>query len=155
LTLRKNYRHRTLGGDNSFALGINDAHTVVGQSQINDGGWTAGYPHAFYKLFGTTNAMMDLGKLAGSLSGTAYDINNNGLIVGRSQFSGGGWYNYRAWVGVAGFAGLVNLNDVTDLNGIPYLTDAYSANDRDVIAGVMMYNPSTLELHGVLLLPNE
>jgi probable HAF family extracellular repeat protein len=142
----------TLGGNNSYAFGINDAHTVVGQSQINDGGWTAGYPHAFYKVLGA--AMVDLGKLSGSLSGAAYDINNNGLIVGRSQFSGG-WYSYSAWVGVAGFDGLVDLNVVTDMDVYPDLTDAYSVNDRDVIVGVRKYDSGTSELHGVLLLPNE
>jgi uncharacterized membrane protein len=138
--------------NHSHAFGINDAHAVVGQSQINEGGWTAGYPRAFYLPY--DGSMLEMGLLTDAVSSAAYDINNNGLIVGKSQFSGG-WYNYRAWVGVAGFTGLVNLNDVTDLNGIPYVSEALSANDRDVIAGIMMYNSGTLELHGVLLLPNE
>jgi prepilin-type N-terminal cleavage/methylation domain-containing protein len=43
---------------------------------------------------------------------------------------------------VAGFAEVVNLNDVTDPNGMPHLTDALRANDRDMIVGIGMYIPA-------------
>jgi probable HAF family extracellular repeat protein len=135
-------------GNNSYAFGINDAHGVVGQSQVTEDG----YVRAFYRPFGSS--MVNLGKLTDSLSGAAYDLNNNGLIVGRSQFSGG-WYSYRAWLAVAGLEGLVDLNLVTDMATYPDLTDAYSVNDRDVIVGVRKYAAASAELHGVLLLPNE
>ena len=79
---------------------------------------------------------------------------DHGLSGNRGQFSGG-WYNYRAWVGVAGLTGVVNLNDVTDLDGLPYLTDALSTNNRDLIVGIGMYNPGSAVLHGVVLRSNE
>jgi hypothetical protein len=83
-----------------------------------------------------------------------FGIQDNKLIVGLGLISGG-WYNYRAGVGVEGFSEVVNLNDVADLNGMPYLTGALSANDRDLIVGIGMYNPGALTLHGVLLRSNE
>jgi probable HAF family extracellular repeat protein len=60
-----------LGGNYSFATGINNAGQVVGSAATSDGG-----PHAFLYSNGQ---MRDLGV------GEAYDINNAGQVVGRGS----------------------------------------------------------------------
>ena len=67
----------TLGGDRSWALGINDAGQVVGYSATDNGG------HAF--ITGPDGAgMTDLGTLGGDES-YANGINDGAQVVGRSQ----------------------------------------------------------------------
>jgi len=70
----------TLGGDKSSANAINDQGQVVGYSQIY-------HPedyvtHAFIWENGN---MTDLGVLPGEVNSAAYDINENGQIVGSSS----------------------------------------------------------------------
>ena len=80
-------------------------------------------------------------------------INNHGLIVGESQFSGSGVY--RGWISLAGFAGLAELNTVTDLGAFQSVYKALAVNDRDAIVGIGLISSGTGETHGVLLRPNE
>lgn len=82
----------TLGGTNSYAMGINDNGQVVGGSYLTGNPtYDAGFPsespitHAFL-YDGTT--MHDLGTLGGN-SSTSYDINNNGQVVGASFITDG------------------------------------------------------------------
>lgn len=65
----------TLGGEYSMANGINDMGQVVGVAQLSDGSyrgfiWTA------------EDGMKALCAVDGKIIGTAYDINNNGQVVG-------------------------------------------------------------------------
>ena len=80
-------------------------------------------------------------------------INNHGLIVGESQFSGFGVY--RGWISLAGFNGLAELNTVTDLGTFQSVYKALAVNDRDAIVGIGLISSGTGETHGILLRPNE
>ena len=74
----------TLGGNRSFAYGINDLGQVVGESKTGEG-----YGYETHAFLYTNGIMRDLGALgAGTLGewGCAYDINNNGWIVGGSTY---------------------------------------------------------------------
>lgn len=62
----------TLGGDSSFAYGLNEAGDVVGVSAGADG-----IDRAFVWSNGSMRALPDLG-----FGGVAYDINNSGNITG-------------------------------------------------------------------------
>jgi probable HAF family extracellular repeat protein len=73
----------TLGGANSFALGINNRGQVVGSSDT-----ASGDTHAFLWEDGE---MTDLGHLGGS-SSVATGINNRGQVVGQSATFAG--YNH-------------------------------------------------------------
>jgi len=70
----------TLGGNQSYAYGINNSGQVVGNSLDSSGN-----THAFLYSSGT---MTDLGTLGGSLS-WAYAINDSGQVVGDSLNSSG------------------------------------------------------------------
>jgi probable HAF family extracellular repeat protein len=70
----------TLGGDTSFAFGINKAREVAGEAALPDNS-----AHAFLYRGGV---LRDLGTLGGDLS-TAFDINNAGMVVGTSRTSDG------------------------------------------------------------------
>ncbi len=65
-----------LGGSKSYAHGINDSGLVVGEAR------NANDPTRAFMYDGST--MFDLGVLAGGGYSQAYDINNNGHIVGTS-----------------------------------------------------------------------
>jgi probable HAF family extracellular repeat protein len=69
----------TLGGLNSYAMGINAWGEVAGSAQI-----ASGYSHAFV-AYGTT--MADLGTLGGVAS-YAYGINDQGNVAGYSWIAG-------------------------------------------------------------------
>ena len=75
----------TLGGNSSYAYGINDAGDVVGYSYVD----AAGVSHAF--LF-ENGIMIDLNDLIDPNSGwtltEAYAINSGGQIVGAGIFDG-------------------------------------------------------------------
>jgi probable HAF family extracellular repeat protein len=68
----------TLGGDSSFAYGINDAGQMVGNS-LTSGNAS---DHAFVYQNGRMADLNDLTPGSGWLLSVAYAINNNGLIVG-------------------------------------------------------------------------
>ena len=70
----------TLGGPGSIAYGVNDAGTVVGASDTDEGAL-----HAFVWEDGV---MTDLGTLGGDVS-SAFSINSAGVIVGRARNTGG------------------------------------------------------------------
>ena len=88
----------TLGGANSYALGINSSGLVVGQSET-----AQGEVHAF--LF-SNGKLQDLGTLGGKFS-AAWAVSDSGLVVGSSSIEGG--YNH---------AFLYRLGRMTDLNGL-------------------------------------
>jgi probable HAF family extracellular repeat protein len=75
----------TLGGDQSTAMGINNAGAVVGFADTLEG-LTRGFLY-------TGGSLVDLGTLGGDES-FAYRINDNGLIVGRAQDSSGRYHAF-------------------------------------------------------------
>jgi probable HAF family extracellular repeat protein len=112
----------TLGGDVSYANGINDSGWVVGESRLLN----LPIPRAFIYRNG---AMEDLGTLADSDPYTfsiAYDVNNVGQAVGVSDTSSG--------VGTHAF--IWSNGVMTDLGvlGGNYST-AYSINDSGQVVG--------------------
>lgn len=80
----------TLGGNDSFAYGVNNLGTVVGQAEL-----ASGNGHAFYRTTG--GAMVDLGTLGGNFS-DAKGINDAGVIAG-TAFNAGGSFRMVRWVG--------------------------------------------------------
>jgi len=89
----------TLGGDDSVASAINDLAgdqlRVVGYAQRPNG-----LSHAFLSD-GTADSLVDLGTLPGYSSSHAHDINDSGMVVGRSGNTADpdtGVEEYRAFV---------------------------------------------------------
>jgi probable HAF family extracellular repeat protein len=77
----------TLGGTYSVGLGLNNRLTVVGRSTISSGA-----NRAFIRFRG--GAMTDLNSLLDPVYGggwvlqTAWDINDQGVVVGQGSFNG-------------------------------------------------------------------
>jgi probable HAF family extracellular repeat protein len=105
----------TLGGDYSFAYGINDAGQVVGWSV------TLGSHHGF--ITGPNGVgMTDLGTLGGVRGASqAYDINNAGQVVGGSLISDG----LHGFTGLHGFITGPDGVGMTDLNSLASLPIGY------------------------------
>lgn len=89
----------TLGGENSYAAGLNDSAQVVGYSQVDQR-----VSHAF--LWDAAHGMRDLGTLGGDRS-KAHDINNSGQVVGVSEYAYLGDYRAFLWEEASG---MVDLN---------------------------------------------
>ncbi|UCD75863.1 MAG: DUF3466 family protein [Phycisphaerales bacterium] len=75
----------TLGGSQAVAFGLNDNRQVVGWALVPG----SMFPHAFLWEDGV---MRDLGILDGDEQSTALAINNDGVIVGISEYDAGGGY---------------------------------------------------------------
>ena len=97
-------------GDHSEAYGINAAGDVVGYSSVPVASTTAKEDHAF--LY-TNNQMVDLGTFGG-VAAYAYDINNQGDIVGKYLSADGVPHAFARWKNgvVAEFKGLENVSSV-------------------------------------------
>lgn len=94
----------TLGGNRSFAFGINNSAHVVGGSRFEPGNNTA---HGF--LWTPAGGMTDLGTL-GANTTSAYAINDNGQIAGYSEGPVfGGAMHAVFWDPVAGIIDLGTL----------------------------------------------
>ena len=110
----------TLGGDYSFACGINDAGQVVGES-----GTAAGAYHAF--ITGPNGVgMTDLGTLGGDYS-YASGINDAGQVVGDFDTAAGAWHAF-----ITGPNG-VGMTDLGTLGGD--YSYAYGINDAGQVVG--------------------
>jgi probable HAF family extracellular repeat protein len=137
----------TLGGQSSYASGINDSGTIVGASQI-----ASGVTHAFVYMSGK---MTDLGVLntdvKSSLFGNAYSaatgINNAGEIVGSS--------NSRAFLYENGK--MLDLNNLVSLPPGVTLMAAFSINNLGQIAaeGVSLENGIGYHFYAYLLTPTS
>jgi probable HAF family extracellular repeat protein len=123
----------------SYALAMNDFGQVVGYSLVVGGDdhaflWTPNQPN------GTTGAMVDLGVLRGHDS-AANDINNSGVVVGKSELDSGGRFHWHAfrWTPTApnGTTGAMS-----DLGVLPddYSSFATAINNRGDLVG---YDDST------------
>ncbi|UCG46928.1 MAG: SUMF1/EgtB/PvdO family nonheme iron enzyme [Phycisphaerales bacterium] len=105
----------TLGGNHSYAHGINNSGQIVGFSANSSQTWRA-------TLFVPGGANIDLGTLGGD-SSRAYAINNKGQIVGCASLAPG-----------VSHAALFNLGGETiDLGGID--GEALAINDNGQIVG--------------------
>ena len=70
-----------LGGGNTGGQGINSANLMVGYSLTDTGEY-----HGFSMTLGTTS-MTDLGVLSGGWNSAAWDVNDDGVVVGYSTSS--------------------------------------------------------------------
>jgi probable HAF family extracellular repeat protein len=114
----------TLGGANSYAMGISDGGLVVGGSTV-----AAGWMHAF--LY-TGGMLLDLGTLGGGNS-TAYDVNDRGWVVGFSLTPDGAWAAFLYTSGV-----MYDLNALID--GEWVLEEARAVNKAGQIVGTGRIN---------------
>ena len=111
----------TLGGDDSFAIGLNDTGLVVGASATEQG-----TSHAF---LWEDSELTDLGTLGGDDS-RAFDINLSAQAVGWSHTPAGDRHAV-LWEG-----GLIqDLNDLILPETGWELTAAYGVNDMGQIVG--------------------
>jgi probable HAF family extracellular repeat protein len=113
----------TLGGDNTWAYGINDAGQVVGRSETAEG-----FTHAF--ITGPDGVgMRDLGTLKGGHDSIAWSINDSGQVVGGSATPDG--RGERAFI--TGPDG-ASMRDLGTLGGDNY-SGAYDINDAGQVVG--------------------
>ena len=78
----------------SIARAINDAGTIVGDSDFDD-------QHNWHAVrWDSERGIHDLGTLAGGAHSSAYALNEAGVVVGRSTYAGGPLYQFHAvaWV---------------------------------------------------------
>jgi probable HAF family extracellular repeat protein len=113
----------TLGGSDSYGMGINNTGTVVGGSTT-----TSGYLHAYVDALGSS--MVDLGTLGGS-SSFAYGVNASGSVVG-SSFT---WSNAATHAFVWRDGSLYDLNSLVAQGSGWVLNEAYGINDRGQVVG--------------------
>jgi probable HAF family extracellular repeat protein len=127
----------TLGGASSCALAINDRGQVVGWAETASGERRAVLWH--------DGAILDLGTLPGSTRSEAWDLNDEGLIVGVCSDDGEG--PDRACVWQAG-----TLADLGTLTGTTGAAWASAVNRVGQIVGgsVTGPNPYTSDYHAVL-----
>lgn len=108
----------TLGGSKSKAYGINDHGQVVGYAYDTNELW-----HAF--LYSGGN-MTDLGTLPGGMVSEARDINNNGQVVGFSNYTSNQFTH----------AFLYSNGIMTDLGTLGSgVSAAYTINDNGQVVG--------------------
>ena len=114
----------TLGGNNSYALDINDRGQIIGYSDTSDG-----KSHAF--LY-TDGMMTDLSVLMGTDSGSAIGINNRGDVLGSSAL---GPFLYSDGT-------MYTLNTLVDFPGPGWrLYILEDINDSGWIVGRGIYDP--------------
>ena len=122
----------TLGGNSSYASGINNAGQIVGHSDISKDPNNTTF-HAFLYANGT---MRDLGTLGGD--SMANGINQGGEIVGAASPAG----NERQE------AVVFNNGSITDLGNLGGMSNAQAVNDLGQVVG-FSFTASGAE-HGVL-----
>ena len=113
----------TLGGDNSYAHGINANEEVVGVSQLSDGTTN----RAFYKGAGE---ITDIGTLGGSHS-HAYAINDQRNVVGVADDNAGTPHAFHFRLDAQGQ--VVERTDLGELGGGN--SYALDINEQDVVVG--------------------
>lgn len=112
----------TLGGDDSFAYGINNAGHVVGSANT-----ASGEEHAFHWAGG--GSLIDLGTLGGNFSSAA-SINDAGLIVGGSVDATG---VSRGFIYLEGE--MLDLNTLVDPIAGFWISSASGISDNGYITG--------------------
>ncbi len=126
----------------AYAHGCNDNWQAVGYGQVSIGG-SYRYRALYWTGLETANSasevtQIELGTLGGDES-KAYDVNNNGLIVGTAQLADSSWHAF-IWDSVNG---MQDLNDFIDPNSGWILESANGINDSGWIVGYGTHNGTT------------
>src|SRR4051794_40322373 len=123
----------SLGGADTNARAINDAGTVMGDSQMPNGD-----THAF--VWSAADGMTDLGSLGGTFS-SPFAISENGQVTGRAYIPGDNVEHAFYWRPV-----MTNMLDIPGLGG--FETEGVAINNAGQVVGYS-YTP-TGEEHGFL-----
>ena len=107
----------TLGGDSSYALGVNDNGQVVGYSFLADNSTR----HAF--IWSASAGMTDLGTLPGGAWSEAQKINNAGDIAGEGLDANGKQVPF-FWSPPTGF---ISLGEMSEIRGTTVLASTIPA----------------------------
>ena len=132
----------TLGGNNSYALGVNDSGEVVGYSYLADNVTT----HAF--TWTATGGMVDLGALPGGTSTQGSCINNAGNVGGNGIDANGKQVPF-FWSAAGGFQTLAENNG-------DQRNYSFGINNSDELTGQQYGNNGSSEtVHAFFWAPNE
>jgi probable HAF family extracellular repeat protein len=110
----------TLGGNESYGLGISDSGHSTGAASLRDDREL----HAFLSFNGQ---MLDLGTLGGTWS-SGYGVNTAGQVAGVSQTTSGGFAGFR-WDASTGMRRLYAPSGASD-------TRAFAINGQGAVAGM-------------------
>ena len=116
----------TLGGFDSWGMGISDNGSVTGHSTTS-----SGFIHAFAWSGGP---LVDLGTLGGT-SSYGYGINDSGAVVGTGDLPDGSMHAFLSTGGQ-----MLDLNSLISAGSGWVLTGAYTINDLGRITGTGIHN---------------
>lgn len=131
----------TLGGQSSFAHGINDDGVIIGDS------FTAGdATRRAFKYYG--GVMHDIGTLAGGVRSTAWAINSSGVVVGDGNRPGKAsvaFFYDGSMHEIPGFGGQVShASDINDAGVVTGYSSTVGGNLRGFIYDGTLHDIGTL-----------
>jgi hypothetical protein len=121
----------------SYAVAVNSQGVAVG-SAVGDV-----HPHAHAVMWKANGQIIDLGVLQGGTSSAAIDINDVGIVIGKSENDGGEEDSATLWWGKR----MLDLNNVVEA-GAPWLRSATAINNGgrivcDTLNGAVILVPNT------------
>lgn len=136
-------------GNYSFALGLNDANTVVGYSAIS---FSTSYARAF--IWDASKGMRDLGTLGGQYA-KAFSINNSSVVTGSSQtLEQFGAFHAFIWDAALGMRDLGTLGGSTSsgrfINGNGHIVGTSTTGPLDNETHVFLYNGAAMQDLGAI-----